>query len=60
MYYVLYKDAGGYWRWRLRAANNKTIADSGEGYFNRSDALSGIALVKQSSNAPVREASGAF
>ena len=27
-----YKDAKGEYRWRLRAANNKIIAESGEGY----------------------------
>lgn len=26
------------WRWRVQAANNKIVADSGEGYKNRLDA----------------------
>lgn len=56
MYYWVYKDNSNEWRWRLIAVNGRTIADSGEGYNNRSDCLHGIALVKGSSNAPVREA----
>ena len=35
---------GGRWRWRLRAANNRDIANGGEGYHNREDALSGALL----------------
>ena len=55
MVYYMYKDSQNLWRWRLRAANNKTIADSGESYYNRTDCLSAINLVKGSSNAPVHE-----
>jgi len=55
MYYNLYKDATGQWRWRLYAANNKIIANAGEGYFNKADCLSAIGLVKDSANAPIRE-----
>jgi uncharacterized protein YegP (UPF0339 family) len=55
MVYVMYKDTAGYWRWRLFAANNKIIADSGEGYFNKTDCRSAIDLMKSSSGAPVRE-----
>lgn len=44
----IYKDASGEWRWRIRAANGKTIADSGEGYLNHSDCRHGLALVTQS------------
>jgi uncharacterized protein YegP (UPF0339 family) len=54
--YYVYKDRAGQWRWFLMAANNRKLADSGEGYHNKSDCLSAIALVKGSSNAPVREA----
>jgi uncharacterized protein YegP (UPF0339 family) len=55
MFYNIYKDAVGYWRWRLYAANNKIIADSGESYYNKADCLSAIGLVKSSTNAPIRE-----
>lgn len=46
MHFKLYKDMSSQWRWRLVAANGKTIADSGESYWNKSDALHGIDLVK--------------
>lgn len=55
MRFHVYTDTAGYWRWRLLAANNRTIADSGEGYFNKQDCLAGIELVKSAFNAPVYE-----
>ena len=55
MYYELYHEAFQGWRWTLFAANGRKIANSGEGYVNKSDALAAIGLVKASSNAPVRE-----
>lgn len=42
---VVYKDQAGEWRWRLQADNNRTIADSGEGYNNRTDAIDAFTLV---------------
>ena len=55
MSFLLYRDTQGYYRWTLFAANNKKIANSGEGYFNKADCLSAINLVKGSSSAPVKE-----
>lgn len=55
MTYYIYKDTKGEWRWYLRAANSKKIADSGEGYQNKQDCLAGIELVKGSKDAPVYE-----
>lgn len=55
MAYYLYKDAANEWRWRLLAANNRIIANSGEGYYNKSDCLHAIELVKGSSTATVYE-----
>lgn len=46
MYFTLYKDSAGEWRWNLRSANHKTIADSGEGYKSKQGAEHGIALMK--------------
>lgn len=46
----IYKDSISEYRWRLRAANNKIIADSGEGYINKQDAIDGINFVRV--NAP--------
>ena len=53
MAYYVFQDRAGYWRWHLKAANGKIIADSGEGYVNKSDCLHGITLVKQAYDAPV-------
>ena len=54
MYFQIYRDKIGEWRWRLRAKNHEPIA-SGEGYKNKSDCLHAIELVKSSSDAPVNE-----
>ena len=53
MYFVLYKDVSGYWRWTLKAANHEPIAVSSESYVRKADAEHGINLTKSSSNAPV-------
>ncbi len=55
MEYQVFKDGEGLWRWRLLAANKRTIADSGEGYHNKQDCLAAIALIKDSESAPIRE-----
>ena len=55
MTFYIYQDNADEWRWRLRAANNKIIAVSGEGYVNKSDCRHAINLVKQSANARVNE-----
>jgi len=56
MRFLVYKDTAGYWRWRLVAANNRTIADSGEGYYNKQDCVTAIGLVQSAYNAPIYEA----
>ena len=53
--YYIRRDITGQWRWRLRAGNNRIIAESGESYHNRADCLAAIELVKGSALAPVRE-----
>lgn len=55
MEYHIYRDANSHWRWYLLSGNNRKIANSGEGYFNRSDCLAAVTLVKGSSTAPVKE-----
>ena len=55
MVYWMYRDANNQWRWRLVAANNRIIANSGEGYFNKADCQHAIDLVKGSAVAPVYE-----
>ena len=49
----VYEDAGGEWRWRLVAGNDRIIAVSGEGYRDKRDCLRGIELVKDSKDARV-------
>ncbi len=44
--FQIFKDKAGEFRWRLRANNNETIADSAEGYKAKSDCEHGIDLVK--------------
>ena len=55
MFFHVYVDANRQYRWTLYAANNRKIANSGEGYYNKQDCLGAIALVKGSSSAPVYE-----
>jgi uncharacterized protein YegP (UPF0339 family) len=55
MYYQVFQSESQ-WRWRLRAGNNRIIANSGESYWNKADCLSAIQLVKGSSSAPVYDA----
>lgn len=58
MRYELYRSRWGrQWRWRLRAANNRIIAVSGEGYHNKADAERAIELVQASTIATVEEKS---
>jgi uncharacterized protein len=45
--FKVYRDTAGYWRWRYIAGNNRTLADSGEGYANRADCESAIAILKR-------------
>ena len=45
MTFYLYKDTDGYWRWYLTAANNRKIANAGEGYHNEQDCRWAIGLV---------------
>ncbi|EMA68050.1 HVO_2922 family protein [Halorubrum kocurii] len=52
--FEIYEDAGGKWRWRLRHRNGNIVADSGEGYASRSNAVDGVTSVK--ANAPGAEA----
>jgi len=56
MTYYYFKDTAGEWRWHLKAANGRIIADSAEGYKNKQDCLDDIDRVKASKDAPVKEA----
>lgn len=41
-----YQDAGGDWRWRLRAKNGLIVADSAEGYAKKGNALRAATMVR--------------
>ena len=45
--FELYKDVKKEYRLRFRADNNEIIADSSEGYINKSDCKHGIEPVKE-------------
>lgn len=50
------------WRWRIRGANHKIIATSGEGYNNRADLWHAINLIRNTFmtvSIPVRDNSDA-
>lgn len=38
----VYQDSSGEWRWRLRTANGRTVADSAEGYKTYSGCLRAV------------------
>jgi uncharacterized protein YegP (UPF0339 family) len=44
--FEVYKDNARLFRWRLRASNNIVIAESGDGYQNRSDCENAVILVR--------------
>jgi uncharacterized protein YegP (UPF0339 family) len=51
----VYKDKEGEWRWSLKAANGRVVADSGEGYKHRGDCIHSIEIVRSLNKAPVKE-----
>jgi hypothetical protein len=56
VHWEVYRNKKNEWRWRLRAANNKVIASSGEGYINHKDMVKAMKLVAGvDENTPVRE-----
>lgn len=44
---VYYLDDAGEWRWHLVASNHRIIADSGQGYRDRRNAIRGWAAVSR-------------
>lgn len=55
MYFLVYRDAQLQWRWTLFAANHRRIGNAGEGYYNKSDCVHAISLVKSCANVPIYE-----
>jgi len=50
------EDFSRQWRWRLKAANHKIVADSAERYTTKQGCLHGLMLVKGANNVPVFDA----
>lgn len=53
MRFLVYKDVKGEFRWRLYAANNRILADSGEGYNRKQDCIDAINLVAACNGVPI-------
>lgn len=55
----VYPDRAGEWRWKWKAANNRIIADSGEGYVTKEGAWEDAERVRHSNpEVPVYEVEG--
>ena len=48
--FEIYEDAGGEWRFRLKAANGEQVAQ-GQGYATRAGAIDGVEAVKRAAAA---------
>jgi uncharacterized protein YegP (UPF0339 family) len=48
MQFKIYKDKEGSFRWKLLAANNRIVADSGEGYTRREDVYRAVGSLQTS------------
>lgn len=44
--FYVYTDVAGEWRWTLKAANGRTIADGSEGYRTRQGCLEAVERVQ--------------
>ena len=56
MYFEIYKDAKGEYRWRLKAANHQVVAQSSEGYTTKQNCQHAVDLVKSTNaDTPVKE-----
>jgi uncharacterized protein len=47
----VYKDVDGTWRWNLKTANGRIVADSGEGYDREKGALDAVTRVQAAATA---------
>jgi len=46
-YFSVYEDKAGEWRWSYISSNGNVVADSGEGYTERNDAVEALERVKE-------------
>lgn len=51
--YEIYEDSRGEWRWRLRAANGRVIADGGEGYSRRDSCRRAVSVMIRTAQTPL-------
>jgi uncharacterized protein YegP (UPF0339 family) len=57
MTFEVFRNRKKEWRWRLRAANGRIVANSGESYRRRIDCMDGINLVRGTSQqTPIQDA----
>ncbi|UCG10384.1 MAG: YegP family protein [Dehalococcoidia bacterium] len=57
--FELFQDSAGEYRWRLRHENGQIIADSGEGYTTKDNAINGIESLKENAaTAPIEDQTG--
>ena len=58
--FEIYKDKSGEFRWRLTHTNGQVIANSGEGYTTKVNAINGLNSVKENApSAPVEDKTSA-
>lgn len=55
MHFKIYQDTRREWRWRLVAANNRTLADSAEGYTSKQSCLHALGLIRGQNSTPIYE-----
>ncbi len=55
MKFVIYKDSGGNYRWRLVAGNGQTVASSGEAFDSKSNARRAAENVKENAGSATIE-----
>jgi uncharacterized protein YegP (UPF0339 family) len=46
MEFEIYEDAAGGWRWRLRAANGRTVADGSEAYVSEGNVRRAVGMIQ--------------
>ena len=48
--FIIYPDAKGEYRWRLKAVNGRIVADSAEGYYSKQCARQDVEWVRTYAN----------
>lgn len=60
MMVVVYMDAAGQWRWRLKAKNGRIVADGGEGYKTKRGVLTACDRMAVDANMSASRVGAAF